>query len=131
MKQDGKYLEKAVEKAFKENNAWYHRLNDSAAGRNLTSAQPADAICCSNGHSFLLELKSTKVPRRLPRFVQHSRMKLAYDNGLDGYVLVHRYEADIFYLLNIKDLELGKPSHDLREWPELTWSEVIGEVLNG
>ena len=49
--------------------------------------------------------------------------------GMRGFVLIHHYKIDKFRLIDIEDLELGKPSFDLREWPELTWSEVIGEVL--
>lgn len=129
MKNSGKYLEKMTQDHFdKTAGMWYHRLNDSASGRNLTSAQPADAVCCVNGKAFLLEMKSTKVPKRLPRFVQLPRMVLASAVGLKGYLLVHRYLADVYYLIDIDDLKLKDASHDLSKWPELTWEQAMEEL---
>lgn len=130
MRNDGLYLEKMTQDYFKKTDGrWYHRLNDSAGSRNLVKAQPSDAICCVDGHSFLLEMKSTKVPKRLPRFVQLPRMKLAALAGMDGYILVHRYLVDVYYVLNIKSLSLEDASYDLSEYPELDWDEAMRKLI--
>lgn len=130
----GKYLEDMFQTQFDRDDVpgvWCHRFPDSKAARNLIGKQPADfLLAVIGGSSSLVECKSIKHVYRLPKFVQHSRMVRAGMAGVRGIILVHHWQIDKYRVVNIKDLKLGAPSHDLRKiCEELDWEEAIKRIL--
>ena len=117
MKNDGKYLEEALESmlgkvAITTEGFKYRRLPDSRAARGLIAAQPADFFV-SHRYSGAahIECKSSKSKTlRLPKFVQHAEMIGWANAGVAGIVLVHFYVPDRMFLVDVTTLPIGKPS---------------------
>jgi hypothetical protein len=132
MDNDGKYLETAVKEHYdtlKDPSIVLHRFNDSTAGRNLTAAQPADFFIAKSGASILLECKSTQHPSRLPKFAQHPRMLRWGRAGVFGVVLVHHYKEDVYRLVEVADLAIGKASFDLKPYPTMDFNQAMKEIF--
>ena len=131
MANDGKYLEQAVEKFFKELNlisVAYLRLPDSRSARNMISAQPADFLVSSDLSGvwvkFFLECKSKKqkksgVYEMNTKFRQYPHMLRWHKAGMPGYVLVHWSTDDKLQMIPIRDLHLGVtkffPTHNFEQ----------------
>jgi hypothetical protein len=130
MANDGKYLEQAVEKFFKELNlisVAYLRLPDSRSARNMISAQPADFLVSSDltgKVKFFLECKSKK--QRKPgvyqmdtKFRQYPHMLRWHKAGMGGYVLVHWMPDDKLQMVDIQLLHSGftkfSPKHNFEQ----------------
>ncbi len=134
MRNSGKYLEDMAQKHLDRDDVpgvWIHRFMDSKSARNLGAKQPADFLfSVVGGSATLLECKSVKHDFRLPKFVQHSRMVRAGMAGMRGIILTHHWSIDKYRVVNIKDLKLGAPSHDLRKiCPELDWEEAMRRLI--
>lgn len=132
MANDGKYLEDMVQDHFDKSVAgiWCHRFMDSKAARNLGAKQPADFLIAAESSPRLLECKSVKHNFRLKRFVQHSRMVRARMAGINGIILVHHWQLDVYRVFDISKIELGKPSFDLRKiCEELDWEEAMERLV--
>ena len=128
----GKYLEIAVKdhyETLKDPRIIMHRFNDSTAGRNLTAAQPADFIIVNQGKTILLECKSTQHQCRLPKFAQHPRMLRWGRAGVFGVVLVHHYKEDVYRLVEVADLAIGKASFDLKPYPTMDFNQAMKEIF--
>ncbi len=119
MKNDGRYLEQAVEDELKKiTRVGFHwrRLYDTKAARNVLPAQPSDYFISNHGTTVHLEVKSQQgKTKRLKKFSQLADMQRWRRAGVEGYVLVHFYELDEIYLVNVSNLEFGKPSWVLSE----------------
>ncbi len=133
----GKYLEDAVSKVLgkntKENMHW-RRLYDSHTARNWMSAQPADfflAIPNIKFKSCHLECKSQKGKTfRLKKFSQHQTMVRWSWAGVAGFVLVHFYEVNKFVIVDVNNLEIGKPSWLLKDEKHFdTIEECLGRII--
>lgn len=133
MANSGKYLEDMVQGHFDKSVAgiWCHRFMDSKAARNLGARQPSDFLIAVTGRlPTLLECKSIKSDFRLKKFAQHSRMVRAGMAGVIGVILVHHWQIDKYRVFNINDIELGKPSFDLKKvCDELDWDEAIEKLI--
>jgi len=132
MNNSGKYLENTVRnyyESLKDPKIILHRFNDSTAGRNLTAAQPADFIIINRGQPVLLECKSTKHAYRLPKFDQHARMRRWAMSGTHNLLLVHHYNEDVYRVVPVCDLEIGKASFDLRPYQGLTFDQAMGVIF--
>jgi hypothetical protein len=117
----GKYLEDQAEKHMKkitDSNFRYRRLPDAKAARGALAAQPADFFLAKEGQGIHLECKSDgSLTSRLPRFSQEAEMRAWALAGVQGYVLVHFYNPNVFHLVDIRDLAPGKPSWKLKGFP--------------
>jgi penicillin-binding protein-related factor A (putative recombinase) len=126
----GRYLEKQIEKELKkitDSTFRWRRLPDAHAARGALAAQPADFFIASDGMTIHLEAKSVGGKTfRLPRFSQESELRAWSRAGVLGYILVHFYEMNVFKAVDIRDLEPGKPSWVLKDFPSL---EGVGEAL--
>lgn len=123
MANDGKYLEQAVEKFFKELgliSVAYLRLPDSRSARNMISAQPADFLVSSDltGRvKFFLECKSKKqrksgVYQMDTKFRQYPHMLRWWKAGMNGYVLVHWMPDDKLAMIHVHDLSAGRTTFE-------------------
>lgn len=131
MRNSGKYLEDAFTSLFDKTDPrkWVHRFADTKSARNLIANQPADFLVCIERTAFLLECKSVKHTYRLPKFSQHSRMNRAAMAGMKGFVLVHHWQEDVYRVIDVSLLDIGKASFDLRNWDALNWEEVKERLL--
>lgn len=116
---DGKYLEDEIEKQLKKNTdlgIHWIRLPDARAARGRVAAQPADYFLCNRGSAIYLEAKSQKgkIPR-LKRFSQESAMRRWGSAGVRGLLIVHFHELGRLFLVDVKNLESGKPSWVLKD----------------
>lgn len=115
----GKYLETAVEKELGKNtqsNRHWRRLHDGRAAKTYMPAQPADFEMCVEREAFHLECKSQKgKTRRLKKFTQLADMKRWAMAGKAGYVLVHFWEVDELWLVDVANLASDEPSWVLVE----------------
>jgi len=115
----GKYVEKAVEVAFKNYmNPKIHwiRLPDAASSRGRVAAQPADFFLCYYGRPVYLECKSQKGKNnRLKKPTQDAALRRWELTGVQGWILVHFHEMGRIFLARIIDLEPGKSSWILDE----------------
>ncbi len=118
MKNDGKYLEKAVEdylKTIKISNFHWRRLPDARAARGSIPAQPSDFfVSIWDGRKaipFHLECKSSNSrTRRIQKPSQYAQMIRWDKAGIEGIILVHFWELDKFALVNVADFDPDKPS---------------------
>lgn len=124
--QVGKETERIVEDILREQNkracfAW-HRFPDARSARGFLAAQPSDYLIVDGGRTYFLELKALKHPGRLPsaRVSQLPVLKKFEGAGAVAVILVHHYLEGTWRTVNVKDLEFGRPSWDLRAVPTHT-----------
>lgn len=140
MSNDGKYLEHAVEvelRKYKQTRFFWRRLYDAAAARSKLPAQPSDfflsfMINDSEAVPIHLECKSVgKKTRRLDKgsFSQLADMKRWSKAGVQGFVLIHFHELDIFCVEDVDNMEFGVPSWVIRGRQYLTLPELIKDFM--
>lgn len=132
---DGKYLEEAVEKIFKEKMTQgdpsfrYRRLPDSKAARGLIQAQPADFFLSDFGFTVHLECKSCgSKTYRLPKFDQHAEMRAWSKAGVKGIVVIHFHIPNVFCFADVDELKIGKASFDFKTTPKYVTLEELFEA---
>lgn len=129
MKNDGKYLEEAVEteliKFQNDNKEFkYRRLPDARAAHGRIPAQPADFFVSNWGDAAHIECKTSKSKTlRLPKFSQHTDMLDWALAGVAGIILVHFYVPDRLFMVEVRSLAPEKPS-----W---VFGDGLGVELNG
>jgi hypothetical protein len=114
MRNDGAYLETAMEdyfKTIKKASFFWRRLYDTKAARNVLPAQPSDFFFSfirkeGGSYPYHLECKSRKGKTfRLPKPSQFNAMRRWSLAGVRGLFLVHFYELDKFALASVRDLD--------------------------
>jgi len=98
--------------------AW-HRMPDSRAARGLIEAQPCDYLVVAGGNVVFLEVKETAHEHRIAKdkISQLPTLKKFHYAGATGLLLVLHTGLEKWRIVNVKDLEIGVPSWDLRTFP--------------
>lgn len=120
----GKETERLVEQLLDEENtrradfAW-HRFPDSRAAGRVIAAQPSDYLVANGKRTFLLEAKAMSHPYRLPKdkVRQLATMHKFDAASTKGVIVVNHYLEGVWRCFRATDLELGRPSWDLRPFP--------------
>ena len=120
----GKETERLVEQLLDEENtrradfAW-HRFPDSRAAGRVIAAQPSDYLVANGKRTFLLEAKALSHAYQLPKdkVRQLATMHKFDAASAKGVIVVNHYLEGVWRCFRATDLELGRPSWDLRPFP--------------
>ena len=120
----GKETERLVEQLLDEENtrradfAW-HRFPDSRAAGRVIEAQPSDYLVANGKRTFLLEAKALSHAYQLPKdkVRQLATMHKFDAASAKGVIVVNHYLEGVWRCFRATDLELGRPSWDLRPFP--------------
>jgi hypothetical protein len=127
----GSETEKLVESLLDQENtrrldfAW-HRFPDSKAAGRVIAAQPSDYLVANGKRTFLLEVKATNHAYRLAKDkVRQLAVMHKFDAAsTKGVIVVNHYMDNLWRCFRATDLELGKPSWDLRGFPTFPSAEL-------
>lgn len=127
----GKWAEKQVADILAKLNAQhidfaYDRLPDARAARGALKAQLCDFTACYRNQFFMIEVKETKHPYRLPRdkISQVAVMRKWEKAGAQGIVIVFHSTTNYWRVFYLGCLEGTPPSWDLREHAEYSQLET-------